>query len=89
MAHILLDRASDAVEWARFAVRQPESHINAYMILAIASAEIGAEEGTSMARERLLQLKPDFTPDFVTRCWPLKNQRDQERLVQALVMAAL
>src|SRR5262249_34385477 len=74
-AHVLLDHSADAVEWARFAVRQPLSHVNAYMLLAIALAEIGDAEATSAARERVLQLKPDFGPDFVTRCWPFKDRR--------------
>ncbi len=88
-AHVLLDRPADALEYARFAVRQPLSHVNAYMLLAIAATEVGDAEATRMARERLLALKPDFRPDFVARCWPFKNRRDEARLVQALVKARL
>jgi TolB-like protein/Tfp pilus assembly protein PilF len=86
-AYVLLDRSADAVEWARFATRQPLSHVNAYMLLTIALVETGDAEGTRMASERVLQLKPDFRCDFVARCWPFKNRRDEARLVQALAKA--
>jgi TolB-like protein len=83
-AHTLLGRSSEAADWARFAARQPLSHVNAYMVLAIALAEIGDGEGTRTAREQVLQLKPGFGSDFVARCWPFKNQQDETRLVEGL-----
>jgi adenylate cyclase len=87
IAHILLDRASEAAEWARFATRQPSVHLNAYMLLAIALAKVGDAEGARIAREQLLSIKPDFGPDFLTRCWPFKHRRDQARLLEGLIAA--
>ena len=86
-AHIMLGQFAEAVEWARFAARQPLSHVNAYMVLAIALAEIGDTDGASTAREQVLGLKPDFRPDFIARCWPFKKLEDESRLVAGLVKA--
>jgi hypothetical protein len=57
------------------------------MLLAISLAKFGDAEGTRIAREQLLSMKPNFGLDFLTRCWPFKHQRDQMRLLEGLTAA--
>jgi adenylate cyclase len=85
-AYILVDCAQDAALWARFATRQPLSHVNAYMLLAIALGKLGDTVGARAARDQILQLKSDFGRDFVARCWPFKHRKDQTRLLQGLAI---
>lgn len=83
-ANMLLNRPTQAAEWAQMATRQPSSHFNAYMHLVAALAQLGDTAGAQKARRILLQLKPDFSAEYVKRAWPFRSSADVERLVEGL-----
>jgi TolB-like protein/cytochrome c-type biogenesis protein CcmH/NrfG len=83
-AHVMLGQPAQALEWARTATRQPSSHFIAFMHLAVALSDLGDKAAALKAKDRVLDLKPDFTPSYVTRCWPFKRQADTNRLVKSL-----
>jgi Flp pilus assembly protein TadD len=88
-AYILLRQPDKAEEWARVATRQPSSHFIAHMHLAAALALRGNAAEARKAKETLLQLKPDFTGDYVTKVWPFRRSTDAEKIVEALRKAGL
>ena len=88
-AYLLSKAPEKALEWARFATRQPSSHFIAYMHLAIALAELGEAEAARKARDKLLQLKPNFDREYVKRCWPFKRESDEARLLKGLQKVGL
>lgn len=83
-AYLLLNEPAKAVHWARIATRQPLSHFIAHMHLVIALAENDDVRGAQKARKKLLTLKPDFTHEYIQRCWPFKRRRDEMRLTESL-----
>ncbi len=83
-AYLLLNEPAKAVEWARIATRLPSSHFIAHMHLVIALAENGDMQGAQSARKRLLALKPDFSCDYITRCWPFKLLSNETQLIKTL-----
>jgi Flp pilus assembly protein TadD len=76
-AQLLLRQPVEAARWARIATRQRSSHFIAHMHLAVALAELDDMEGAHNARKTLSALKPDFSSDYVERCWPFKRRVDQ------------
>jgi TolB-like protein/DNA-binding winged helix-turn-helix (wHTH) protein/Flp pilus assembly protein TadD len=83
-AHILLGNPLEAAHWARVAIRQPASHFNAYMHLAVALSMMGDSAGARRVRDQLIQLKPDFSPELVSRCWPFRRAADGAMLTEEL-----
>jgi TolB-like protein len=72
-AHILLCKPVEAAHWALVALRQPASHFNACMHLAVALSVIGDRAGARRAGDQLIRIKPDFRPELVSRCWPFRK----------------
>jgi tetratricopeptide (TPR) repeat protein len=70
--------------WARTATRQPSLHFIAHIHLAVALAELDDMKGAHNARKTLSALKPDFSSDYVERCWPFKRRVDQVWLTKRL-----
>jgi hypothetical protein len=49
-----------------------------------ALAQLGDTAGVQKARRMLLQLKPDFSAEYVKRAWPFRSSADMERIVESL-----
>jgi TolB-like protein len=88
-ANILLNRPTEAAEWAQLATRQPSSHFIAHMHLVVALAQLDDTAGAQKARRNLLRLKPDFSAEYVTRVWPFRRSADAALIVDGLRKAGL
>ena len=88
-AYILLKQPAKAAEWARVATRQPSSHFIAHMHLVAALALLDDTIGARKARQTLLQLKPDFSAEYVKKVWPFRRSTDEARIVEGLRKAGL
>jgi TolB-like protein len=88
-AYILLQQPAKAAEWARVATRQPSSHFIAHMHLVAALALLEDATGTRRAKQALLQLKPDFSAEYVTKVWPFRRSADAAQIIEGLQKAGL
>jgi adenylate cyclase len=74
-ARVLLGNYEAAVEDARRAIRQPAANYWPHGFLASALALAGRREEAKIALDKLLQLKPDFSPDdFMAVLSPLNPE---------------
>jgi adenylate cyclase len=64
-ARLFLRDYEAAVEDARRAIRHPAAKIRAHSILASALALLGRREEAKIALDKLLEVKPDFSPNAV------------------------
>ena len=69
-AHSFLGQFQQAEEFARRALRHPRVSFWAYAHLAIALAGRGKSEEARAAVSRLLEMQPNFSPEFFERVWP-------------------
>ncbi len=65
MARFLLEDYEAAVENARRAIRHPAANFWPHGFLASALALVGRREEAKIALDKLLEVKPVFTPDTV------------------------
>ena len=66
----VLGRFQQAEECARLASRHPRASFWAYANLAAALAGQGKSEEARAAVSTLLEMQPDFSPEFFERIWP-------------------
>ena len=69
-AHCVLGQFQQAEECARRASRHPRASFWAYANLAGALAGQGRSEEARAAVSTLLEMQPDFSPEFFERVWP-------------------
>ena len=69
-AHNVLGQFQQAEEYARRASRHPRASFWAYAHLAQALAGQGKSEQARAALSTLLEMQPDFSPEFFERIWP-------------------
>ena len=69
--------------------RQPSSHFIAHMHLVAALALLEDATGTRRAKQALLQLKPDFSAEYVTKVWPFRRSADAAQIIEGLRKAGL
>ncbi len=72
-ARLLLGDYEAAVEDAGQAIRHPAADYGAYSQLASALALLDRREEAKIALDRLLEVKPDFSPDAVMAAWSPLN----------------
>jgi len=70
VAHNVLGQFQQAEERARRASRHPRASFWAYAHLAQALAGQGKSEEARAALSTLLEMQPDFSPEFFERIWP-------------------
>ncbi len=68
-AHIALGQFEDAEKFARSAMRRPGVGFWAYAALASALGNLARIEEARSALDKLLELKPDFSPEWVKSIW--------------------
>jgi Flp pilus assembly protein TadD len=68
-AHIALGQFEDAERLARSAIRRPGAGFWAYAHLASALGHLGRIEEARPALDKLLELKPEFSPEFFDSVW--------------------
>jgi tetratricopeptide (TPR) repeat protein len=74
-ARLLLEDYEAAVEDARRAIRHPAASFWPHAVLAPALALLDRREGAKIALDKLLEVKPDFTPDVALAAWsPLNHE---------------
>ena len=69
-AHSVLGQFQQAEECARRALRHPRASFWAYAHLAMALAGRGKSEQARAAVSTLLEMQPNFSPEFFERVWP-------------------
>ena len=68
-ARLLLGDYETAVEDARHAIRHPAAIFWPHATLASALAHLDRREEAKIALDKLLEIKPDFTPDAALAAW--------------------
>ena len=69
LAHIVLGQFEDAERLGRSAIRRPGAGFWAYAALASALGSLGRIEEARPALDKLLELNPDFSPEWVKSIW--------------------
>ena len=70
-ARLLLEDYEAAVEDARRAIRHPAASFWPHAVLAPALALLDRREGAKIALDKLLEVKPDFSPDAALSVYSL------------------
>ena len=73
-----------AVEWARKAVREPNTQFWIPVALASALGYVGSEQDIRFAREQLLKRKPEISIGFVRQASPIIDMEDLEVYIEGL-----
>ncbi len=68
-AHIVLGKFDEAERLGRSAIRRPGAGFWAYGALASALGSLGRIEEARPALDKLLELNPDFSPEWVKGVW--------------------
>jgi adenylate cyclase len=85
---LLVDRADEAIDWARRSDQQVHDVAPTLQIEAAACAAAGRTDEAMAARDRLLALFPDFHLGEMRR-WPFRHASDFDRFVSWLAEAGL
>ena len=78
-----------AVEWARKAVREPNTQFWVSVALASALGYGGSEDDIRLAREQLLKRKPEISIGFVRQASSITDMGDLEVYIEGLRKAGL
>ncbi len=89
IALLLLERYDEAAEYARQALRQPNTAICANMAEISALGHLGRTEEAGEALARARAIKPDLTIDFVDTALKFKRERDRQHYVDGLIKAGV
>jgi adenylate cyclase len=89
IALMILERYAEAVQWARIALRQPNSHFRVHAVLAAALGHIGRIDEAKHVVDELLRLRPDYSRVLVERTMPFKRREDLDHFIEGLRKAGL
>jgi adenylate cyclase len=89
IALMMLERYAEAVQWARIALRQPNSHFRIHAVLAAALGHAGRSDEAKHVVDELLRLRPDYSRALAERVMPYKRREDLEHFIEGLRKAGL
>jgi tetratricopeptide (TPR) repeat protein len=89
VALIILKRYAEAVQWARFALRQPNAHFRIHAALTAALGHFGRIDEARKAMDETLRIRPDYSRALVERIMPFKHREDMEHFLEGLRKAGL
>ena len=70
LAYLNLKQHERAIEFARKAIQHPNATFWAYSVLASAQGHLGNIEEARKALDKLMELEPRYSPEFVNSIWP-------------------
>ena len=76
-----------SMAWAQKSIRRPAAGFYGYMMLAAAAGQLGHDDEATAALTRMLELKPDFSIEFLRRTWPNWHQSSFGIVIESLAKA--
>jgi adenylate cyclase len=88
-ALILIDHLDMALDYARRATRHANSGLWAWIAMTSVLGHLGRAKEGHAALQKLLDIKPDFAPEFIQTYLPFDREEDHQRYVDGLRKAGL
>jgi Flp pilus assembly protein TadD len=89
LAHLLADRAQEALSWAEKAASHRPDRLFPVGILAAVYARAGRAEDARLAIRQLSELDPEFRLSNLAEWLPFRRPQDLENVADALRAAGL
>ena len=88
-AHFLAGRYEEAVHYAQESVRRPNAAFHPYVWLAAALGQLGRVDEGRAVLDKLMRIRPDFSPKLYRAMNPCPTEEPHERIVEGLRKAGL
>ena len=89
LGHYVLENYEEAVEWCRRSQRQNDGFIYTLVTLLAAYGQLGQQDEARSCLQRLLELVPETSEQFVRQCYPFPDDALIERFLDGLNKAGV
>jgi adenylate cyclase len=89
LAYALAEQYEEALALGERAVHREPNNVMTRIFLAGSYSLAGREEEARIEAAEVIRISPKFSLDYASKTWPVKNQVDKDRFIEALRKAGL